>query len=241
MKKLSCFLFLITVLVSCDKNRFDIQPNINFDDSIKSTIAKDLNRIKSQVNKSKDKFKILKNLSWDFENVEFLNVEKASEAILIPQKVKSDEHQEYYSLNAYTNLNAVFVSRFFSVSADLKVIEFYSLDGRKILISEFNNISQTVNTYTPENIDVPPSIFLQARFVQDDPENNDQVSDCGESYGQAVADCIAEVYTCMGWLSVWAWVQTAYLPITGVAIVLDCAYHKYPDADAECYEDFGWS
>jgi hypothetical protein len=30
--------------------------------------------------------------------------------------------------------------------------------------------------------------------------------------GQATMDCIADVYSKRGWLSVWVWVQTAYIP-----------------------------
>jgi hypothetical protein len=41
--------------------------------------------------------------------------------------------------------------------------------------------------------------------------------------GQATMDCINDAYTNHGWVSVWAWVQTAYIPATGVAIAAACA------------------
>lgn len=41
--------------------------------------------------------------------------------------------------------------------------------------------------------------------------------------GQAVANCIADAYANHGWLSVWAFVQTAVIPETAVAIAAACA------------------
>lgn len=45
------------------------------------------------------------------------------------------------------------------------------------------------------------------------------VNDCGHG----TAKCIDNAYTEQGWLSVWAVVQTLYLPATGVAIAIACA------------------
>jgi hypothetical protein len=44
----------------------------------------------------------------------------------------------------------------------------------------------------------------------------------GGRRGQATMNCIEHAYTKNGWISVWAWVQTAYIPITGVAIAGAC-------------------
>ena len=40
--------------------------------------------------------------------------------------------------------------------------------------------------------------------------------------GQAVANCISAAYTNNGWLSVWAFVQTAFIPETALAIAGAC-------------------
>lgn len=40
--------------------------------------------------------------------------------------------------------------------------------------------------------------------------------------GQATMDCITEAYSQHGWVSVWAWVQTAFLPQTAAAIAIAC-------------------
>jgi len=41
-----------------------------------------------------------------------------------------------------------------------------------------------------------------------------------------VADCIADAYSNHGWISVWAFVQTAFIPHTAAAIALACWAHE---------------
>jgi hypothetical protein len=41
--------------------------------------------------------------------------------------------------------------------------------------------------------------------------------------GQAVMNCMADAYMNHGWLSVWAFVQTAFIPETAVGIAVGCA------------------
>ena len=45
----------------------------------------------------------------------------------------------------------------------------------------------------------------------------------GDTVGQCTANCINDAYTSHGWVSVWAWVQSALLPETVVAIAGSCA------------------
>jgi hypothetical protein len=41
--------------------------------------------------------------------------------------------------------------------------------------------------------------------------------------GQAVADCLGDAYSNHGWISVWAVVQTAFLPVTAAGLAAACA------------------
>ena len=50
-------------------------------------------------------------------------------------------------------------------------------------------------------------------------------------------DCMDDVYTNHGWLSVWVSVQTAFIPQTALAFAVACAIESYP-SDGECYESF---
>jgi hypothetical protein len=40
--------------------------------------------------------------------------------------------------------------------------------------------------------------------------------------GQAVIDCVINAYSNHGWASVWAFVQTAFIPATSLAITAGC-------------------
>ena len=51
--------------------------------------------------------------------------------------------------------------------------------------------------------------------------NNDDDSESG--WGQDTMDCINDAYSNHGWASVWAWVQTAFIPETGIIIAGTCA------------------
>lgn len=41
--------------------------------------------------------------------------------------------------------------------------------------------------------------------------------------GQNTMDCLTDAYTNHGWVSVWAFVQTAFIPATGAALAAACA------------------
>jgi len=43
-----------------------------------------------------------------------------------------------------------------------------------------------------------------------------------KSCGQKVMDCITDAYTNNGWVSVWGWIQTAFIPQTAVAVAAAC-------------------
>lgn len=43
------------------------------------------------------------------------------------------------------------------------------------------------------------------------------------SCGDETVDCVIDVYTNHGWLSIWATIQTYYIPATGVAFIGACA------------------
>jgi hypothetical protein len=44
--------------------------------------------------------------------------------------------------------------------------------------------------------------------------------------GQKVINCMIDLYSNHGWLSVWATVQSAFLPQTAVAVAATCAIHN---------------
>ena len=47
-----------------------------------------------------------------------------------------------------------------------------------------------------------------------------------EPCGHKVANCLDDVYSNHGWISVWAFVQTAFIPATGATLALACTVEK---------------
>jgi hypothetical protein len=74
--------------------------------------------------------------------------------------------------------------------------------------------SAVVNANNPNNV----------QLVKEGNFRNVRVKD--RPCGQDVMDCISDVYTEQGGLSVWAWVQTAFIPATAVAVGWACAIHN---------------
>lgn len=64
--------------------------------------------------------------------------------------------------------------------------------------------------------------------------------DCEASWGQNTATCLQDVYTNYGWVSVWATVQSAFLPQTAAALAAACAIDAYNPYDGvRCYTSGG--
>lgn len=78
-----------------------------------------------------------------------------------------------------------------------------------------NNLYQI--DYYNNNFDLILSVQLNSEI-----ETIDFVTLGGKGTGQNVANCIADAYTNHGWISVWAFVQTAFIPQTAVAIAAVC-------------------
>jgi hypothetical protein len=51
----------------------------------------------------------------------------------------------------------------------------------------------------------------------------------GGSWGQDANKCIIDAYTDNGWISLWAFVQTAFIPVTALIIASYCVGATSPD------------
>lgn len=64
--------------------------------------------------------------------------------------------------------------------------------------------------------------------------------DCEASWGQNTSICLEDVYTNYGWVSVWAFVQSSFIPATAAALAAACAIDAYNPYDGGgCYTDQG--
>lgn len=57
------------------------------------------------------------------------------------------------------------------------------------------------------------------------------------SYGQAIVDCMEDVYSKRGWASLFVSISTAFVPQVAIGMAALCAYDNYPTG-GQCYESF---
>ena len=91
---------------------------------------------------------------------------------------------------------------------DRSRIEYFDLIENRVTEIFSNN-----NTYTANNREVDLGSTVAGR---------------GFGCGNCVANCISDAYTNHGWASGWAFVQSIFLPSTGVAIAIGCAVKCCP-------------
>lgn len=144
----------------------------------------------------------LKLNSFDFQSFTKKRLENIDgSVIIIPNKSSSN-----VSLAAY-QVNGVIKSPFLILSKEYRV-EYYDL---------YNNLSTNVIFDNTEK-----SVVFESNVI-----NNTLASQKGkitaQGCGQATVDCITDAYSNHGWLSTWAWVQSAFLPQTTAAIAAACA------------------
>ena len=92
------------------------------------------------------------------------------------------------------------------------------------------------------NVDGKEPIILYSKYtVQGDGYLLNYCTESGEEFdyfipfvpgietkakGQAVANCLQDVYANHGWVSVWATVQSAFIPVTALAFAAACTIHN---------------
>lgn len=64
-------------------------------------------------------------------------------------------------------------------------------------------------------------------FIGGNKFNGSKLNKIQTTWGEATAQCIGDAYSNHGWLSVWATIQTAYIPATAAGIAAACAIKNY--------------
>lgn len=234
MKKLILIILLGFAILSCSNKGPDITITDEFLNDFIQASDSDVDFLKGFIENENGNSRVWSKGKWDYENVLALNKPNQYEALIVNQVGVNPNNVENIAMSFIKKdgvMLSSFVTKTISVSENIKKAEYYNIDGDLLFTTEFNNLTKTIKSSRP-NSDLANGIFRKVSMYQD--------TDCEASFGQAVVDCLDDIYTKRGWLSVWAWVQTAYIPATGIALALDCAYHNWPGGD-QCYEDFGWS
>lgn len=145
-------------------------------------------------------------VEFDFENLSLAYLDGNEEKAIVANQVGFDANNtQNYGIAFFEEndiiLNAMVISTQ-SVNENLKRFEYFDLTGESLIIIEIDALNETIN-------------------VIKDGEKT-QV----KGWGQDTADCIVDVYSNHGWISVWAFVQTAFIPATGAALAAACAIHN---------------
>lgn len=197
----------LVFIISCDKQEENIK------DNIPQVIIKEVND-ETLINNfvglqtSKVSSKSTKNIKFDFSNVYEVSISGNPESMLMANQTNFDERNNVnYAISAAiteNGLSNLLIVKTSKISSNLYKIEYYNSDFQLLSTIELNSDDQSIQT--TNNFQRKMDLALR----QDD---------CG----QATAECLVDAYSNHGWISVWAFVQTAFIPATAVALAAACA------------------
>lgn len=107
------------------------------------------------------------------------------------------------------------------VEENVKIAEYYSFEGQLLWTTMFDN-NQGKPIVQFEDIEIIKSISSSSKMYK-----------CEDGWGERTQDCLEDVYSNHGWLSVWATVQSAFIPQTAAALAGACAYDALTEGGCE--------
>jgi hypothetical protein len=146
----------------------------------------------------------------DFQNLSrsyITNDDGVGEAIVAPFKTNSSNNITNYAFCMTVDANNIY-KPFIIQSATDQYLKFFDLNEGYIL---------TINNYN--NADAVTYQTTIGSYMTNPSNGNARAASCG----QATIDCVVDAYSNHGWVSVWAFVQTAFIPHTAAAIAGACA------------------
>lgn len=163
-----------------------------------------------------------------YNDIDFVNIVMTSDAnnpggkaITANFKSNSNTNNTGFGFTMFTNGSTMIKPTIVKTSKTYYLKYFDLYEGLIITISNYASSNyafssvygsyvtkSTVNS-TPSYIVRPPSPYYYA------------TNPCG----QATMNCMTDLYSNRGWISVWASIQTAFIPQTAVAVAATCAIH----------------
>ncbi len=221
MKKLSNTFIIILIFISCKED------NIVSYNNFKKTPKNISNRIR---NWEKTNLKLSKSYSndlnldyFDYSNSSLYNKNDYQKVIIVNPKKINDSINYTMTFNFQENkiYKALMVKS--SKLHDKLLVEYFNFDGVLLFTHVVNFNNKSISFENQENIKT---------------RSDDDRYPCGNSWGQNTAACLADVYSNHGWLSVWATVQTAFIPETAAALATACAIDAATSNDLNCDEGY---
>lgn len=137
-----------------------------------------------------------------------VNNSDTGKAVTVRFKTNSNSNLNNYGFTLYTD-GITYIKPTIIHSRTNQFLKYYDLTEN--LLTTINNYALSSYTFSTVTSNIAPSgVSPLAR------------GGCG----QAVANCMGDLYTNRGWLSVWAFVQTAFIPETAVVVAATCAWHN---------------
>lgn len=240
-KTLSISIMAITIVIclifqSCQNegiNENGEKINFDFKETSKPVIDEISDLIKlNKIEQSKDSKsylskEIIDKVDFDLEN-SISHFSKDVELIVVNQKelsYYSKENTAISFLKYKGELYHNFIIKAINVSENIKKFEYYNFDSSLVFSTVFNNNDQTVTNIKSINgvhEETVISFALKPSYSLSDLIKI-QTANAECMNGGAVMNCMADVYSNHGWLSVWVTVQTGFLPQTGAAFAIACA------------------
>lgn len=139
-------------------------------------------------------------IEFDNSNIYEVSLNNNSESIVIANQIGfNEENTENYAIGAAIHENGF---------TDPLIIKTAENSNNVYTIEYFNNEMELI-------LDIELNPETETMIISN---HNKSLLKCG----QAVVDCIEDAYSNHGWVSVWAFVQTAFIPATAAAIAAAC-------------------
>ncbi|MFO7874325.1 MAG: hypothetical protein R6U62_07565 [Bacteroidales bacterium] len=210
----AAFVVALGIFSGCDKA--DISTSLDEQPEGKLIIENLLDQnLKDQVEKwQKEKQGLLgsknahefHNVTFDFTNLKVSYIDNHSDTTIVANQISTGKDGDIeYGLSFAVDegdITGAMIIGTEQAAGEEKIIHHYDMYGNPVVSITFDEQDET--------------------FVF----NNNQGGT--KSWGQDTMDCITDTYTNNGWVSVWAWVQTAFIPATGAAIAGYCAGANMP-------------
>lgn len=212
------FLFIGLLFFSCNKsepNNFEpIKSDINFPEKKAVKNNEFSERLKSNFSITKEGLKASNkkpdNLYLDLDNVyEIKNVNSSkNKSIFVEGKLNGNNIALFQEIDEKGSL-----------STDFFICETLKKDDDLFIVNYYNSKYEKINSIT---IIPSKNQILTEKYAYNNILNIKANTNIAKDRGQDVADCIADAYSNHGWASAWAFVQTAFIPATAVAIAGAC-------------------
>ena len=197
---LAFFMSSLVLLSSCNNNE-NLEETV-ISKEIIQTKVKDKNLINNFIELQKTSFKAKNSLNIKFNNNNILKVslnKNAQPMIIANQKGFNIENNENYAIGAAITEKGLSSPIIIKTTKTSNKIDYFNKNMKLVYSLKLEPESESINSSIKED-----SMEMQ--------------SPCGHR----VAACLDDVYTNHGWISVWAFVQTAFIPATGAALAAAC-------------------